>query len=162
MPMANITTMTDRGEPRILSLKTCRDDDNNDGCVCRYRNEHCADRHCFYFEFHQWMELCPRNSNEYVEASDSTRIADLTLEIKIFIRIMSRSSLLRRVKISMERWGQGQDVWLRDDLERGNLATSLHFCAWAQALYSADEVREYPEMMSQHERIHHGSLHFFL
>ncbi len=37
-----------------------------------------------------------------VEASDSIRIADLTLEIKIFVRIMSRSSLLSCVKISME------------------------------------------------------------
>ena len=40
------------------------------------------------------MERCPRNSNEYVEASDSIGIADLTLEIEIFVRIMSRSSLL--------------------------------------------------------------------
>ena len=43
-----------------------------------------------------------RNSNEYVEASDSVRIADLTLEIEIFVRIMSRSSLLSCTKISME------------------------------------------------------------
>ena len=46
-----------------------------------------------------------------VEAMDSIRIADLTLEIEIFIRIMSRSSLLSRAKISMERWGHGQDEW---------------------------------------------------
>ena len=38
-----------------------------------------------------------------VEARDSIRIADLTLEIEIFIRIMSRSSLLSWTKISMER-----------------------------------------------------------
>ncbi len=37
-----------------------------------------------------------------VEASDSIRIADLTLEIEIFVRIMSRSSLLSCTKISME------------------------------------------------------------
>jgi hypothetical protein len=46
-----------------------------------------------------------------VEARDSIRIADLTLEIEIFIRIMSRSSLLSCAKISMERWGHGQDEW---------------------------------------------------
>ncbi len=37
-----------------------------------------------------------------VEARDSIRIANLTLEIEIFIRIMSRSSLLSCTKISME------------------------------------------------------------
>ncbi len=38
-------------------------------------------------------------------------MADLTLEIEIFIRIMSKSSLLSCVKISMEIRGQGQDEW---------------------------------------------------
>jgi hypothetical protein len=43
-----------------------------------------------------------------VEARDSIRIADLTLEIEIFIRIMSRSSLLSCTKISMDiRVGAG-------------------------------------------------------
>ena len=36
-------------------------------------------------------------------ANNYIRIADLTLEIEIFVRIMSRSSLLCQAKISMER-----------------------------------------------------------
>ena len=51
------------------------------------------------------MGICPTKQEVamIVEARDSKRIADLTLEIEILIRIMSRSSLLSCAKISMER-----------------------------------------------------------
>lgn len=50
-------------------------------------------------------------------------MADLTLEIEIFIRIMSRSSLLSCMEISMERYFRGQIL------------------PWAGKLYSWNVVR---------------------
>ena len=49
-------------------------------------------------------------------------MADLTLEIEIFIRIMSRSLLLSCKEISMERSYHGEIMWWRDDVERAYLA----------------------------------------
>ena len=42
-----------QGEPRVLCLNTRRDDDDGDGRVSRYRDEHRANRLRFYFKFHQ-------------------------------------------------------------------------------------------------------------